>query len=467
MKKKILAAAATAAVALALVTGWITPASAASSTWRTLQAGAEPESNPLKGFIPFTDGYQSSYSRFPHTMEWSYFPVNAVMTGSNTFNWTTVDNAVNQAAGRGHQTAMRFYLDYPAKASGIPKFLIDGGLKTHSYTDYGNTASVIPDYNDTNLLAAMDRFIAALGARYDGKAQIGFVQVGLIGFWGEWHTYPYDGTTQPQNYMPTAANQQRVLNDFVAAFRSTQLEVRNPDPVNASLPIGYHDDSFALETKPIAAGWHFMNKVNDNGVQNKWQTRSVGGELRPELQSCIFSSGGCPVIEQDGDNDFPGSVQQTHVSWLMNQYAFQTGYSTTDRVTALAGAKSMGYSFRATRAYLPTSAATGSSITVGATVQNIGIAPFYYSWPAHVALLDSSGTLRSNTTVGWKVSDVASGASKDFTGTLSLSGVAQGSYRVLLQVPNAMSNGAPVRFANADQDTAKSGWLTLGSLTVS
>lgn len=75
---------------------------------------------PAEGFIPFTDGYQSSYSRFPHTMEWSYFPVNAVMTGSNTFNWTTVDNAVNQAAGRGHQTAMRFYLDYPAKAAAFP-----------------------------------------------------------------------------------------------------------------------------------------------------------------------------------------------------------------------------------------------------------------------------------------------------------------------------------------------------------
>lgn len=111
--------------------------------------------------------------------------------------------------------------------------------------------------------------------------------------------------------MPTTANQRRVLNAFVSAFKTTELEVRNPDPVNADLPIGYHDDSFALETKPVAAGWHFMNKINDNGLQNKWKTQSIGGELRPELQSCIFSPAGCPVIEPDGDNDFPGSVQQT------------------------------------------------------------------------------------------------------------------------------------------------------------
>ncbi|WP_285620815.1 DUF4832 domain-containing protein [Kineosporia sp. NBRC 101677] len=392
--------------------------------------------------------------------------MSAVMTGSNTFDWSTVDNAVNQAAARGHQTAMRFYLDYPGRATGIPQFLLQGGLKTYPYTEFDNSTSVIPDYNDANLLSAIDRFIAALGARYDGKAQIGFVQAGLTGFWGEWHTYPYDGTTKPQNYMPTTANQRRVLNAFVSAFKTTELEVRNPDPVNADLPIGYHDDSFALETKPVAAGWHFMNKINDNGLQNKWKTQSIGGELRPELQSCIFSPAGCPVIEPDGDNDFPGSVQQTHISWMMNHYAFQTGYSTADRARALAGAKSLGYSFRATRAYLPTSATAGSSITVGASVQNIGIAPFYYPWAARVALVDSSGNLKANTAVGWKISDVASGASKDFTSSLSLTGVAKGSYRVVLQVPNALSNGAPIRFANAGQDTAKNGWLTLGSLTV-
>ena len=34
-------------------------------------------------------------------------------------------------------------------------------------------------------------------ARYDGDPRIGFVQLGLLGFWGEWHTYPYDGYAHP------------------------------------------------------------------------------------------------------------------------------------------------------------------------------------------------------------------------------------------------------------------------------
>ncbi|MCW2982396.1 MAG: hypothetical protein JWO14_4123, partial [Solirubrobacterales bacterium] len=383
-----LALVAAAAVAPAIGAVSTAPATAVTAGWTALASAPEPQSNPLKGFIP----YQGSYSNFPYTMEWAYFPVSAVMTGPNTFNWSQVDSVLNDIASRGHQTAFRFYLDYPTKPSGIPQYLLNGGLATHSYDDYGNNGvSVSPNYDDPNLRAAMDQFIAALGARYDGDQRVGFVQAGLLGFWGEWHTYPYNGTNGQPNWFASAATQGEILNDFVNAFHTTKLEVRQPTTQNASLPIGYHDDSFALETKTSSLGWHFMDNMVAAGATDKWKTQSIGGELRPELQSCIFSSAGCPVIEAGGDNDFPGSVNQTHVSWLLNQYAFQNGYSAADKPSALAGAQSMGYSLRATEALVPASIAAGSSASVGITISNVGIAPFYYTWPITLALTDSSG----------------------------------------------------------------------------
>jgi hypothetical protein len=456
-----LAAAAVAAPAL----GAAAPPPSAASTpgWTALAAGSEPQSNPLKGFIP----YQGSYSAFPYTMEWAYFPVNAVMSGPNTFSWSQVDSVLNDIASRGHQTAFRFYLDYPTKPSGIPQYLIDGGLVTHSYNDYGNNGvSVSPNYDDPNLRTAMDQFIAALGARYDGDPRVGFVQAGLLGFWGEWHTYPYNGTNGQPDWFASSATQGQILNDFVNAFHTTKLEVRQPNTQNASLPIGYHDDSFALETKTSSLGWHFMDNMVAAGATDKWKTQSIGGELRPELQSCIFSSSGCPVIEDGGDNDFPGSVSQTHVSWLLNHYAFQTGYSAADKPRALAGAQSMGYSFRATEALVPATVAAGGSASVGMTISNVGIAPFYYSWPITLALVNGSGTIVKQTTTSWHVSDIASGSSAQFTGTFPTSGVATGTYSLVAQVTNPLAGGAPIRFANAAQDTVKSGWLTLGTTTV-
>jgi hypothetical protein len=423
MRRILTSLAVTAALASAL--GSSATAAAAAPDWTPLAPAAEPTANPLKGFIPFA----GDFDNFPHSMEWAYFPVNAVMTGPNTFDWATMDSALDEIGGRGHQTALRFYLDYPTRQTGIPKFLLDGGLETRPYNDFNNNGvSVSPDYNDPQLLAAIDDFVAALGERYDGDARIGYVQAGLIGFWGEWHTWPYNGEGKP-NWMPTDANQLRVLNDFTSAFTTTELEVRNPNTMNAPMAIGYHDDSFALETKTSSLGWHFMDNMVAAGTTEKWKDYSIGGELRPELQPCIFSASGCPVLEEGGDNDFPGSVAQTHVSWMMNDYAFRTGYSDADKPAALLASQSLGYSFRATEALLSEQPGGGSA-TVGLRVSNVGVAPFYYDWPVTVAYLDSNGDVAATFPTDWHVADIAADSAKEFTTTIDTSDLAAGAYTV-------------------------------------
>lgn len=460
-----------AAAALAIPALFAAPATAGTAhptgtsgqaSWTSLAAAGEPDVNPLKGFIPFA----GSYTAFPYSMEWAYFPVNAVMTGPDTFDWSALDTALSTIAARGHQTAFRFYLDYPGQPSGVPQYLLDGGLATHSYSDYGNNGvSVSPDYDDPNLRTAIDHFVAALGQRYDGDARVGFVQAGLIGFWGEWHTYPYNGDGGQPNWMPSDATQLEVLTDFTNAFHTTKLMVRNPTTMNAALPIGYHDDSFALETKTSSLGWHFMDNMVAAGATDKWKTEPIAGELRPELQPCLFSAAGCPVLEDGGDNDFAGSADQTHASWLMDHYAFETGYSVADKPAALAASTSLGYSFRATQALVPSSTAP-TTVSVGLSVANIGRAPFYYDWPITLSYVNASGAAVKTVATSWHVSDIASGASTQFTGSIDLTGVAPGTYTLVAQVTNPLAGGLPIRFANAAQDTTKSGWLTLGTTTV-
>lgn len=459
---------ASAALALALVTTIASSAPAALAVpdadrdgWRTLADGSEPESNPLKGFIPFAGDYPG----FPHSMEWSYFPLDAVMTGPATFDWTAVETTLDAVAARGHQTTMRFYLDYPQRESGIPQFLLDGGLETYPYAEFGNTMSVIPDYDDPELLAALDQFIAALGERYDGDPRLGFVQAGLIGFWGEWHTWPYNGDGLPDR-MPTAANQARVLDDFLEAFDETDIEVRYASTANANLDVGYHDDSFALTTKPSPYGWYFMDQIIAAGAADKWKTNSIGGELRPELQSCIFSADGCPVIQEGGDNDFDGSVAATHASWLINHYAFATGYTGADRDRALTGARSLGYSLRVTEARLDRAPHHRGELEVGIAVENVGVAPFYYDWPITVALADARGRIVRQWSTDWTLDDIAVGAEQRFSAQFGTASVKPGRYTVLIQGANPLAAGQPVRFANADQDKTVDGWLSLGRTTV-
>ena len=84
------------------------------------------------------------------------------------------------------------------------------------------------------------------------------------------------------------------------------------------LNVGYHDDSFAVGTLP-GTGWHFMDQLTQTGATETWLTQPVGGELRPEIQHCIFDMPmRCPVIESGADNDFAASAKATHASWLVN-----------------------------------------------------------------------------------------------------------------------------------------------------
>jgi hypothetical protein len=435
---------------------------AAAPPWRTLAAGPAPASNPLEGFIP----YAGSYAGFPYAMEWFYLPLNAVVTGPGRYDWSALEQQLNSVAGRGHQSALRFYLDYPGKPSGIPQYLLDGGLITHPYPDYGNNGlSVSPDYDDPNLDATLDGFVAALGARYDGDPRIGFLQLGLLGFWGEWHTYPYDGWAQPQNWFASEAEQLRILHDYDAAFNRTRLQVRYPSTDNAGLSMGYHDDSFAVETLP-GIGWHFMDKMQQAGATAKWLTEPVGGELRPEIQGCIFDTpADCPVIEGGADNDFPGSVAATHASWLLNQYAFDPGYGSAAYPAALAGSQSLGYRLRVDAVQIAP-VAVHDRLGIGVRIGDLGVAPFYYDWPVQIAAVDQTGHTARTWTTSWQLTTVKPGAPVTWSSTVDTSGLHPGRYTLVLRAANPLPNGVPLRFANAAQDRTLPGWLTLGTTAV-
>ncbi|MBB5868129.1 hypothetical protein F4553_001508 [Allocatelliglobosispora scoriae] len=445
----------TAALLAALTLAAGTPAAATPAPtapqWTALSYASAPADNPLKGFMPFAGSYQT----FPYSQEWFYLPVRDVMTGPKQFRWDALERQLNAIAARGHQAVFRFYLDYPGKPSGIPQYLLDQGLVTRPYPDFGNNGvSVSPDYSDPRLVTAIDDFITALGRRYDGDPRIGFLTLGLIGFWGEWHTWPYDGWTQPENWMPSTDILQRILDRFDSSFNKTRLLARYPSAQNKTLGIGYHDDSFAFETLPPTS-WHFVQRLIDEGVTDKWQREPVGGELRPEIQSCLWDQ---PVTCSQYE-DYPQSVAQTHASWLINHAAFAgTGYTGDEYFRALAAAKSLGYELTVTEAAV-------SRDRVAVRIANRGTAPFYYDWAPELAAVDSSGRIVKRWRTGWNLTGILPGQDPaELTARIDIRGLRAGSYDIVARVANPLPNGIPLRFANTSQDI-HSGWLTLGTVT--
>ncbi len=414
-----------------------------------------PANNPLKGFMP----YRGSYTTFPYSMEWSYLPLRSLMSGPTNFDWSRLDSLLASDRARGHQTVFRVYLDYPKLPTGIPQYLLDDGLKTHSYNDYDNTGiSFCPDYENALLGQALTNFIAALGARYDGDPRIGFVELGLLGYWGEWHTYP------ETEWFASVAVQDTVLAAYTKAFQSTKLLVRWPaGSLNPrALPLGYHDDSFAYDT--IAPpSYNFLGLLAAAGETAKWMTQPIGGEVRPEVQLCMWDAGPANCVPKG--QEFSSCVALTHASWMLDQGVFDPGLNGTQRELALAGARQLGYELYVTNATLADATASGPLIA-SVRILNRGVAPFYYNWPVQLGVLDTNGILVQCWTTPWRLPSLLPGADALWSYTQVHHSLTVGHYKLLMCAPNPMTNGLPLRFADQAQDADVAGWLTLGQFSV-
>lgn len=449
------------AIVLALFAILAQPSAARADpgSWQALTAASAPTSNPLKGFMPFAPESNSSSGlgsdALPYSMEWFYLPVNAVVKGQGQYDWTALDSQLNAIAGRGHQAVFRLYLDYPGRDTGVPQYLIDAGIDTsRHYNDYGNNGkSFSPNYDDPRVKSMMLNLVSSLGQRYDGDPRIGFISQGLIGFWGEDHTYPMDGSASPENWMPGQETQSEVMEAWDAAFHTTHTVVRYPESWNAGSASGYNDDSFGSATL-TSASWHFWSQLQAAGATEKWETEPIGGEVYPDIQSCMFSSDCAP-------DPIPTSIQQTHVSWLINQQAFAPGYSGDARNKALDSQAAMGYVIRPTETRI---SAEGGTASIGVRLKNDGVAPFYYSWPMEVALVDSAGKISAKKTLPGDLSAVLPGQVNEFSTEISLNGIPNTSYHVVMRVVNPLENGVPLKFAAAGQDQTLTGWDTLGTL---
>ena len=112
----------------------------------------------------------------------------------------------------------------------------------------------------------------------------------------------------------------------------------------------------------------------------------MGGELLPSYQASIFSSS--YPAGTSYHQDFFLCANTTHATYMLNDYAFSTGYTGNDLAKAKLASNSMGYSFQVTKVV----AFVASSLTVDVTVEvtQSGIAPFYY--PLSLVLTCNNGS---------------------------------------------------------------------------
>jgi hypothetical protein len=443
-----------------------TPAFAAERV--SFEYAPAPIDNPLKGLVPYQGDFRTS---FPHSLEFSYLPYSALVKGYNEFDWNPLEKLLDDIASRRHQAVLRIFLEYPNKKGVIPDFLVRDGLKVTKWL-YTETQPLppapieTPDYEDQNLRKSLKLFLDAFGKKYDGDPRLGFITAGLLGTWGEWHTYPRD------DLFASKTLQAEVMDAYESAFKITPVLLRYPvgdkstqKAKNADRPFGYHDDSFAwatLDTGKKHDDWFYIPALKAAGLaaEVKWKTHPIGGEIRPEAWGRVFDENpGMREIQ-----DFRTCVETTHATWLMDSGMFGKKQKADRIKRATEEVRRMGYEYHIPGVTIGT--LQDGKLNLAVEIENRGVAPFYYDWKPQFGLIldgravlicDGKGKLKailpSNTPTVWH-------------DTLDLSLAKTGTYKLAIRVPNPLKSGHPLKFANRMQDADAQGWLTLGSVEI-
>ncbi|QEG23003.1 DUF4832 domain-containing protein [Mariniblastus fucicola] len=462
--------------ALLLVSFLLFASASVSAQKPTYKYRPAPIDNPLRGLVPYvsampwldpyaTEDEKQQYLKkfqsevFPHSMEFHYFSMRELMPEKGRVDFAPIERWLYQANGRGCQLTFRVYLEYPTKKSpSVPQFLIDGGLKITKWKNEDKELIHAPDYEDPELRAAIDLLIAKLGEKYDGDPRVACLTMGILGHWGEWHSYPRT------ELFPDKAYQTHVMDQFAEAFKTTPVLLRYPAgehnytyASNAKTKFGYHDDSFAwatVDTGKEEDDWFFVPALKTAGVLDAWKMRMIGGEIRPEVWGCVFDDESCEVKGQE----FVRCVEATHASWLMDSGMFgEKGKPSAERVrNATRKVGRLGYSLHVPSVTIRSIA---GKTKVDVSLENRGVAPFYFDWPVEVAVLDDAGKVVRSVEKRWKLPSILPGESVTREATFE-SKLTDGQ-TIAIRIPNPLPEGKPLRFANENQQLDGEGWLIL------
>ncbi|MDE0821368.1 MAG: DUF4832 domain-containing protein [Opitutales bacterium] len=403
-----------------------------------------PLDNPLKGYCVYTDAGRIYR---PYSMVFLYVSWKELEPTEGQYAFDEWEKAAwAHKAAVGKHVVLRVYADYPGKSSGVPDWLLKKGVTRKPYRNYGGGLS--PDYDHPATVSALEKLIAAMGKRYNDNPRVAFIQLGLLGFWGEWHTYPRD------ELFASEKTQGKVLDAYRKAFPDKQLMARYADGLPGRYPLmGFHDDMFPEDTDN-GKDWSFLARLRRAKRIETWKRTIIGGEMVPNAARKWLGKKWNVTLDM---------LKRSHFTWVgpygpaLQGKASQEFIENSDELV-----RRMGYQYRLKEIRYPRVVGSGRSFKVLIQGVNDGVAPFYYPRPVKLAWMDDQGQVILSSSLkddirGWLPGEFA------IDGELPTPAGA-GIYRLTLGIEDPWTQTPGIRFAN--KLPVSMGWTILGEVEV-
>lgn len=365
--------------------------------------------NPMKGWREFFGpGVDKKRSEYPYPygtmikeyMQWNMMEnvesdgVDKVIAYSN-HRWEGVEDMNVKVIPRPYIIWMEPY---------------EGGYAKNTYTDHpddlngwhwpsdfpaevrskdNNTPST-GGYFDPTFQDRMKKLVKKLGEAWDNDPRVAYVEMGLIGEWGEHHDpnittvwLPHTQSFHVENRTWIPGIEKTLGDAFKEAFKNKKVMVRYAYEFT-DYEYGIYWDSWAIDEE-IERGYNAMMRLGD-----RWKTAVIGGEITWNWGS--LWNAGYRSLESCVKNDNTRALISNQIRDLHCNHLGGVTWANWKDATFLAHAgnlqKIMGYRFLLKEFNYPTRIEPGESFDISFKVLNSGSSPFYYDWPVEISLMD-------------------------------------------------------------------------------
>ena len=365
--------------------------------------------NPMKGWREyFGPGYDMKRAEYPYPygsiikeyMQWNMMEdvesdgVDKVIAYSN-HRWEGVEDINMKVIPRPFIVwiepynggyAKNTYTDHPDDLNGW-HWPSDFPAETRSKDD--NTPST-GGYFDPTFQDRMKKLIKKLGEAWDNDPRVAYVEMGLIGEFGEQHcpnisTYwkPCLQTFHQENRTWIPGIEETLGEAFKEAFKNKKVMVRYAYEFE-DYEYGVYWDSWAIDEEE-ERGYNSIMRRGD-----LWKNAVIGGEITWAYAS--LWNAGHRSLEDCLKSDKTRSLIVNQIRGLhcnhLGGVTWAKWNDDTFRAHAAELHKMMGYRFTLKDFKYPTRIEPGASFEVSFKVKNTGSSPFYYDWPVEISLMD-------------------------------------------------------------------------------
>ncbi len=325
--------------------------------------------------------------------------------------------------------------------------------------------------------------IPKLVQKWDNDPNIAYIEMGLVGSYGEFYVDKHDYTFYDEETLSILNSEfskftkKHVTTTGIAGYSNNILEYIPSTILSNNFGIDWNSFistplieffGLALEGKPTQS-WTGNKKMNIN----LWKTKPYVGEVAYNINVANTGLGGLKFSNTNTSLRLKQSIEDPAMvdvlvknikKYHMSDLSWISNYKKTEK--AKKGAekihKALGYRFILQDATYKINAKAGENIDISFKVSNVGSAPFYYKWPLVISLIDKDFNIVLNNKTDIDITKWIKG---DYTNNINLkipTKFPNGKYFIALSIQEL--NSPSLRFANINYFNG--GYTPIGNIGI-